>query len=179
MTRSSAHHQFQFARVPSRVAKAARRSPSSLLRRAAPSFIVNDQVQMGTDTALGRRWGMCRLAPALGGTGRFGGLGCFTRRPVARRGGDIDLLLRTGRGLSRFRPLFGAAERRDGNRALASIVQCRRQSAFQGLTQRLEAHFKLHGSNAVETSDGARGSVPVQTGKLPFQRGGLPHVGRS
>jgi hypothetical protein len=144
-----------FARVPSRAAKAARRSNSSLdPRRAAPSFIVNDQVQMGTDTALGRRWGMCRLAPALGGTGRFGGQGCITRRMTAPRG--VYDLLPTGAGFGSrlFRPA-------DGRRANAFLaIQCRRQGVLKRSAERLPSHLqnlRLDRSNPIS---GAKNAVP-------------------
>lgn len=54
---------------------------------------------MGTDTALGRRLGMCRLALAVGETGRVRrGLGCHRRGFIPVHGGYVCLLPDLSRG---------------------------------------------------------------------------------
>jgi len=128
-------HQSQFAR-PS-LGACCEGPDGGVPSRFRPAAL--NHVQHGsTHTELGQaRFGVCASIPAVRRTGRFGGLGCITRRMTALSG-VYDLLLRTGRASAR--PLFAA----DGERWRAPIVaiQCRRKGSFQALAERLPGHFK-------------------------------------
>lgn len=69
-------------------------------------------------------------------------------------------------------------------RLAAQVVadQFGHQPAIQAFADVPEFHLpslpKSSNDDALEATDGAQGSVPVRTGKLPPERGELPHVGR-
>lgn len=99
-------------------AKAARLCSS--LGRAAT---LHHEEYRSTDTALGRRWGMCRSTRALRTTGRHGaGLGCL-------QSGFSSLTL--------FLPYSTGAFNSSG-----PFFHLRRQRAFQGFRQRFPNHSR-------------------------------------
>lgn len=132
------HQPSQFARPvpPGLDAKTARRT-TSLAPRRAVTLIIDDQDQMGTDTALGQRMVVCRFAPALGRTGRFGGLG-FAEWFLPL----FDASLNYGRCANHIGRLF--EQYGIGRHANASVAinHSPRDCALQCFAKGLHSHFQ-------------------------------------
>jgi hypothetical protein len=164
------HHQIARG-VPSPRLSIGRPARPSSPGRAATLSIINNQHQTDSHSRGGAPLGLrCDYRPAVGG---IHGRSLFP----AARGYDLPDCNLAGRfGVrSSFRAIDGIEA--GSSHLVANLIQHRRQRGFQALAKRLPDHFKNSASNALKTSDGAKGSVPDQAGILPPDRGERPHVG--